>query len=408
MPPRYNLRGLVLLQIFSADSEVMAKRSAAAIADFNEALKIDPQFVKAYINRGMELYANSDYEAALADFKKALELEPKNETAIRLVPVAEKKIKEMATRGEECLKFEQAYLCVPELKRYAELHPNSAKAFLDLARVNNSVEIYTDVQNQQTFWKDAESAYLKTIKLNPTGIEAYVELFEIYKEKLRSKGNAKVVADAAVERIPLEPRSYILRGRALEWEQNYTAAIADFSRAVKLAPNNSQAYERRSNSYAGLKQFDNALADLNKAIELDANNGSAYFERGSLYGFQNKLNEAIADFTAADKLNVTCAKTGRGAVYTSIAVNNKEQSNSANYAKARQDFLSEDARKCYDTNYQFGVMLFTQGLLKEADEQFVKALSDYKKFGYNTAEIEKFQVYSERTESVDSFSSRTT
>lgn len=388
----YNLRGLVTLQIFSADSEVAAKRSAAAIADFNQALKVDPKFVKAYINRGMELYANSDYEAALADFKKASELEPKNETASKLLPLAEKKIKEMATRGEECLKFEQAYLCVPEITRYAELHPNSAKAFLDLARINNSVQIYTEVTNPQIFWKDAEAAYLKTIKLNPSGIEAYVELFDLYKEKLRSKQNAKVVADAAVERIPLEPRSYILRGRSYEAEQNWTAAIADFSRAIKIAPGYSQAYERRSNSYAGLKQFDTALADLNKAIELDKNNGSAYLARGDFYNYQKKLNEAIADFTNADKLNVTCSKTRRGAVYTTIAVNNKEPRDSANYAKAKQDFLADDARKCFDTNNQYGVMLFTQGLLKEADEQFAKALSDYKKFGYNTAQIEKFKV----------------
>lgn len=388
----FNLRGLVTLQIYVNGSEAEAKRSAAAINDFNQALKIDPKFVKAYINRGMELYANSDYDAALADIKKALETEPKNEIAGKFLLALEKKIKDYATRADECLKTDQAYLCVPDLKRYAELHPNSAKAFLDLARVNNSVQIYTDVQNPQTFWKDAESAYLKTIKMNPSGIEAYVELFDLYKEKLRSKQNAKVVADAAVERIPLDQRSYILRGRANESEQNWTEAIADFSRAVKIAPNYSQAYERRSNSYAGLKQFDQALADLNKAIELDTNNGSAYFTRGNFYNFQNKLNEAINDFAAADKLNVNCAKTSRGMIYTKIAVNNKEPRDSANYAKARQDFLADDSRKCYDTNYQFGVMLFTQGLLKEADEQFVKALSAYKKFGYNIAQIEKFQA----------------
>lgn len=387
----YNLRGLVTLQVFTNDSEIKAKRSASAIDDFNQALKIDPKFVKAYVNRGMELYGNSDYEAAFADFKKASELEPKNEMAAKLLVAAEKKIKLYETRADDCLKTDQAYLCVPDLKRYAELHPNSAKAFFDLARVNNSVEIYTDVQDRATYWKDAEAAYLKTIKLNPTGIEAYLELFDLYKEKLRNKVNAKVVAIRAVENFPLDQRSYILRGRAYESEQNWTEAIADFSRAVKFAPNYSKAYERRSNSYAGLKQFDLALADLNKAVELDGSNGSAYFTRGNFYNFQNKLNEAIADFTSADKLNVTCAKTARGAVYTKIAVNNKEPRDSSNYAKAKQDFLADDARKCFDTNYQFGVMLFSQGFLKEADEQFNLATSAYKKFGYNTAQIEKFR-----------------
>ena len=49
-----------------------------AIADFDAALRINPNHVRAYLNRGNANFARRDYDRAIADFGHAIRLEPKN------------------------------------------------------------------------------------------------------------------------------------------------------------------------------------------------------------------------------------------------------------------------------------------------------------------------------------------
>lgn len=47
-----------------------------AIADYNQALRIDPNFAKAYNNRGLAKYYLKDYAGAIADFNQAIRIDP--------------------------------------------------------------------------------------------------------------------------------------------------------------------------------------------------------------------------------------------------------------------------------------------------------------------------------------------
>lgn len=59
-----------------AMDKVFRKDHRAAIADFDQALRNDSNFMEAYENRGVAKYYLSDYSGALADYSKALELDP--------------------------------------------------------------------------------------------------------------------------------------------------------------------------------------------------------------------------------------------------------------------------------------------------------------------------------------------
>src|SRR3982750_642493 len=48
-----------------------------AIADFDAALRINPNHVRAYVNRGNANFTRRDYDRAIADFGQAIRLEPK-------------------------------------------------------------------------------------------------------------------------------------------------------------------------------------------------------------------------------------------------------------------------------------------------------------------------------------------
>src|SRR5436190_7854362 len=53
-----------------------------AIADFDMALRINPNHVRAYVNRGNASFAKTDYDRAIADFGQAIRLEPRNATVV--------------------------------------------------------------------------------------------------------------------------------------------------------------------------------------------------------------------------------------------------------------------------------------------------------------------------------------
>src|SRR3954452_19921691 len=55
---------------------------ARAVADYDEAIKADPQQSAAYNNRGIAYAAGSDYDKAIADYDEAIRLKPDYASAL--------------------------------------------------------------------------------------------------------------------------------------------------------------------------------------------------------------------------------------------------------------------------------------------------------------------------------------
>ena len=66
-------------------------------------------------------------------------------------------------------------------------------------------------------------------------------------------------AAKAVEKVEL--------GQKYLTELNYTEAVASFTEAIGLDPENIPAYMGRAEAYVALKQYDDAKADYTTAIE---------------------------------------------------------------------------------------------------------------------------------------------
>jgi tetratricopeptide (TPR) repeat protein len=54
---------------------------AKSIEDFNEALKLAPNFAEAYLDRGYAYYRLREYDRGIADCTKVISLEPDNKVA---------------------------------------------------------------------------------------------------------------------------------------------------------------------------------------------------------------------------------------------------------------------------------------------------------------------------------------
>ena len=46
------------------------------MVDYNEAIRLNPAYTKAYVNRGGAYFKKKNYTAAIADFTKARDLDP--------------------------------------------------------------------------------------------------------------------------------------------------------------------------------------------------------------------------------------------------------------------------------------------------------------------------------------------
>lgn len=77
--------------------------------------------------------------------------------------------------------------------------------------------------------------------------------------------------------------------------KDFDRAIADYSRAIALDPNNAVCYCKRGLAYtaygivsSSIEYYDCAIADYNKAIELDPNYTDAYTWRDETYKMKSR------------------------------------------------------------------------------------------------------------------------
>jgi tetratricopeptide (TPR) repeat protein len=97
-------------------------------------------------------------------------------------------------------------------------------------------------------------------------------------------------------------RDSVDRGDAHMNKWEFDDAIAEYTEAIGLDPDNASAYVRRAVAFYRKGDKDRAIADNTEAIRLDPKSAVAYRNRGREYNDKNDPNRAIADFTEALRL----------------------------------------------------------------------------------------------------------
>ncbi|MFL5295033.1 MAG: aspartyl protease family protein [Phenylobacterium sp.] len=92
------------------------------------------------------------------------------------------------------------------------------------------------------------------------------------------------------------------RAAASAARRDFAAAIADYTRAIELDPNDGAAYQARARARLANRQPVLAMADLNQALRLQPNDVQAHLLRAQVYLGSRQLDGAKADFDAAQKL----------------------------------------------------------------------------------------------------------
>jgi tetratricopeptide (TPR) repeat protein len=93
------------------------------------------------------------------------------------------------------------------------------------------------------------------------------------------------------------------RGLAYASKGEYDNAIAEYTEAIRIDPQDAEAYHSRGLVYRKKGENEKAIADYSAAIRLNPENLHSYFARGVAYTEKHEYGPAIADYMEAIRLD---------------------------------------------------------------------------------------------------------
>ncbi|MFZ1109035.1 MAG: tetratricopeptide repeat protein [Rhodomicrobium sp.] len=184
-----------------------------AISDYNQAIRLKPDYADAYNNRGNAYRAKGDNDRAIADYDQAIRLKPD----------------------------------------YASAYNNRGASY-----------------NEKGDNDRAIADYDQAIRLKPDDASAYINRGNAY----RAKGdNDRAIADydQAIRLKPDYASAYINRGNAYYDKGDNDRAIADYNQAIRLEPDDADAYNNRGAAWYGKGDYARAIGDYDRALQIDPN-----------------------------------------------------------------------------------------------------------------------------------------
>jgi tetratricopeptide (TPR) repeat protein len=199
-----------------------------ALADYNKAIEIDPEYMDAYFSRGLLKYSKlDDIDGAVADYNKAIDLDPSNTNFYHL-------------RG--MLKYEKL--------------DDAAGALID---------------------------YNKSIELDPTHDNCYYWRGILKHNKLNDAAGALTDYNKSIKLNPNEPYHYNHRGMLKHSElHDITGAFVDYNKSIELDRNNGDFYSNRATLMCDLNNISGAIQDFRQSALL-------YQEQGKREDFANAI-----------------------------------------------------------------------------------------------------------------------
>ena len=291
----YVSRGLIYIR-FKADWD-------RAIADYDEALKLNPKIAAAYTGRAAANLRKGNIDRALPDLNEGLRLDPKSPGIHNVFGYYYNK------KGDH----ERALTEVNEALR---LYPQYLYAF------SNRGEIY----EKKGEYTKALADFRMALSLDPDkkqigGREAAEGIARIEQKLAAVAGPDWTTCSRAPDRedgIPACTRlisakklgsadlaqAYVWRGVAyLRFKGDYDLGLADFNEGLRLDPKIVAAYAGRAASYIRKGNLDLALKDLNEGLRLNPNHAGIHAVRGIYHIAKGEYDSAVVEFNTAIRLS---------------------------------------------------------------------------------------------------------
>ena len=266
-----------------------------AIEHYSRAIKLNPNYTNAYINRGVAYDKQDDIDRAIEDFNMAIELNPNYAGAY-------------TNRAGAYGKKEDHDRTIEDCNRAIQLNPDNPDAYYNRGTAYGKKG---DVDR-------AITDLTKAIEFNPDESNIYNNRGAAYSKK-GEVDHAIADFTRAIQFNPdnPDPDIYFNRGTAYGKKGEVDRAILDFTKVIEINPDDVDALNNRGAAYGINGDVDRAIADFNRAISLNRNLAKIYDNRGKAYFQKKDYGRAIKDYTTAIQLDPDCSEAyyGRGAAY---------------------------------------------------------------------------------------------
>jgi tetratricopeptide (TPR) repeat protein/tRNA A-37 threonylcarbamoyl transferase component Bud32 len=266
-----------------------------AIADYTQAIKLNPHdAADTFYNRGTIYKAQGDYQRAIADYTQAIKLNPHNA------------VDAFYNRGIAYSAQGDYQRAIADYTQALALQSDDADTFYSRGAAYAA----------QSDYQRAIADYTQAIALQPNDADAFYNRGNAYSAQ-GDYQRAIIDYTQAILLRPDDPEFFNNRGNAYSDQGDYQRAIANHTQAIKLNPNFAVAFYNRGNAYKIQKDYQRAIADYTQAIKLDPNNAATFVCRGLAYYEKKDYQRAITDYNQAIKLNSynVFAFFNRGLVY---------------------------------------------------------------------------------------------
>jgi tetratricopeptide (TPR) repeat protein len=290
--------------VIEGTNKLKQKNFTEAINYFDEAIKLDPKNIRAYLARGQGKTGLKKWQEAIKDYQQALEIDSNNTDAYIGMARAKEGLKDYTGAIAD---YEKVQKIDPNNSNgnniYSALLKNYILAGKKQEALNQSEKVL-----ENSFRKDEEKS--DEAKFLRHFIRAATLIyFKDYKTAISD-------FDRAIAIQSQYSASYLYRGVAYEKSGDRQAAIKDYQKVISIKLQDAifrrptqdnipiseielrQAYLFRGVAYSKLEDWKNAKQDLDKAIAIDSNDANAYQQRSLV---RQKLKDEAGAKQDADK-----------------------------------------------------------------------------------------------------------
>jgi tetratricopeptide (TPR) repeat protein len=254
-----------------------------AAANYDKAIKLNPQYAEAYNNRGnlRDMHLNNP-AGALADYDKAIALRPNSTLTY---------VNRGGLRAE---KFNDIKGAIADFDKSLSLDDQdylvyNNRGYLKDAKLNDLRGALLD--------------YNRAIALNPRNVLAYNNRGNMNYHKLNNKEAAIADYNQAIAINAQSPIAYYNRGDLYYFEENRAAALQDFTMVAQLSPKGWTGLIAKGVMALEQRQAQTALNYFNQAASLGADQVDYRKYRGVAYKELGRRSAAIAEWQKASEIS---------------------------------------------------------------------------------------------------------
>lgn len=257
-----------------------AGRSEEAMKDYNEALRLKPDLVVALSNRAGIYESKAQFQRAFEDRDQAVKLKPDY-------------AKGYYNRGTDLLKMRQFDRAISDFDQAIKLQPDFAEAY------GNRGTAYAELGQNALAIRD----YSSEIILNPKSAQAFNGRGTVFQAVGQHERAMEDFSAALVH----QPSHVLARANRCQLGAMKSASmfrpLLDCTSALKLLPNNPNIFHSLGIVYFRMGKYDSAIENFNSTLAIDGKQADSLFWRGQARRKKGDRAVGDADIAAAGAIN---------------------------------------------------------------------------------------------------------